>query len=140
MRHNHFQRRGAVLVAVMVVMMVAALLFGAMLRTGREEQQWLRRHQQRLQAEELAQAALERAAARLAGDAPYQSEVWQISAAELGGRETAAVTMGRETAAVTIQIQPIADHPRRRRALIQVDYPQAPERRIRFRHEAMIDE
>jgi hypothetical protein len=123
-------RRGAVLVAVLVVMMVASLLFGAMLRTSREEHQLLRRQQQRLQAEELAQAGIERAASRLARDPEYRSEVWQIAPAELGGREGAAVT---------IEIETVANRPQRRRALVQVDYPQALERRIRLRHAALID-
>src|SRR5688500_11477960 len=76
-------RRGAVLVAVLVVMMVASLLLGAMLRTNRDEHRLLRIYQQRLQAQELAQAGLERAAARLAGDDAYAGEIWQIPAAEL---------------------------------------------------------
>jgi hypothetical protein len=83
-----------------------------------------------LQAQELAQAGLERAAARLAGDAAYAGEVWQISAAELGRSETAAVT---------IEVEPVADRPARRHATVLVDYPQAQERRIRHRHEGLID-
>src|SRR5687768_2951716 len=86
-------RRGAVLVAVLVVMMVASLLFGAMLRTNRDEHRLLRIYQQRLQAQELAQAGLERAAARLAGDDAYAGEIWQIPAAELTGADPAAVAI-----------------------------------------------
>jgi Tfp pilus assembly protein PilX len=129
-REVNYERRGAVLVAVLVVMMVCSLLFGAMLRTNRDEHRLLRIYQQRLQAQELAQAGLERAAARFARDAAYDGEVWQLSAAELAGSEAAAVT---------IEIEPVTDRPRRRRATVLVDYPQALQRRIRHRHEALID-
>jgi hypothetical protein len=101
-----------------------------MLRTSRDTHQLLRRQQQRLQGEELAQAGLERAVARLARDAGYNAEVWQISAAELGGREDAAVK---------IEVQSEPARPQARRVLVQVDYPEALERRIRHRHEALIE-
>jgi Tfp pilus assembly protein PilV len=123
-------RRGGVLVAVLVVMTVASLLFAAMLRTNRQEMLLLRSHQQQLQAVELGQAGLERAAAHLSHDATYDAEVWQISAAELGGHDAAAVS---------IEVHKVADRPRRRRVEIVVDYPAAEQRRTRHRQEAVID-
>jgi Tfp pilus assembly protein PilX len=127
---NNGTRRGAVLVAVLVVMMVASLLFGAMLRTNRDEHRLLRTYQQRLQAEELAQAGLERAVARLAGDDAYAGEIWQIPAAELTGTDAAAVA---------IEVENVAQRSRRRRAIVVVDYPQDSPRRVRHRQEALID-
>ena len=123
-------RRGGVLVAVLVVMTVASLLFAAMLRTNRQELLLLRSHQQQLQAVELGQAGLERAAARLSRDAAYKTEVWQIPAAELGGHDDAAVSS---------EVHNVADRPRRRRVEIVVDYPALQQRRVRHRQEAVID-
>jgi hypothetical protein len=119
-----------VLVAVLVVLMTASLLFGAMLRTGRQEQQMLRNWQLRVQAIELAQAAVDRAAARLAADADFKSEIWQLDAAEMGGRDAADVT---------IETSERADRPLSRQIRVEVNYPAGGERRIRYRHEAMID-
>jgi len=115
---------------VLVVMMVASLLFGAMLRTNRDEHRLLRTYQQRLQVQELAHSGLERAAARLAGDDAYAGEIWQIPAAELTGVDAAAVA---------IEVQNVEERSRRRRAIVVVDYPQDSSRRIRHRQEALID-
>src|SRR5688572_7417048 len=119
-------RRGAVLVAVLVTLMVASMLFAAMLRTGRQEHQLLRDHQLRLQAIELGQAGVERAAAQLAADDAYSAEVWQISAMELGGREDAAVKIEAAT---------LSDRPQRRRIRVEVSYPPSGERRVQHRRE-----
>lgn len=127
---RHRPRRGAVLVAVLVTMMVASLLFAAMLRTGREEHQMLRGQQLRLQAIELGQAGVERAAAQLAADAAYQSEVWRVSAAELGSRQDASVK---------IDVERVVDRPRRRRIQVEVNYPPAGEQRVQHRRQALVD-
>ena len=124
------RRRGAVLVGVLVVLMVTSVLFGALLRRGRQEQLLLRRQQYSAQAEELVQSGLERAAAKVRRNPEYKSEQWRLTAAELGGREDALVQ---------IDVQTIEDRPQRRRVSVVVDYPQAAERRIRQRGEAILD-
>src|SRR5687768_4107906 len=123
-------RRGAVLVAVLVTLMVASMLFAAMLRTSRQEHQLLRDHQRRLQAIELGQAGVERAAAQLAADEAYSAEVWRISAAELGSREDADVKIAAEA---------LADRPQRRRIRVEVSHPPSGERRAQHRREVLID-
>jgi hypothetical protein len=115
---------------VLVVMMVCSLLFGAMLRTGREEHRFLRAQQSRVQAMELAQAGLERAAARLAADSAYQSEVWQILPAELNGRQGAVVN---------IEIEAIDGRPQSRRIRVEVNYPPTGQQRVQHRRAALID-
>lgn len=123
-------RRGAVLVAVLVTLMVASVLLAAMLRTGRQEYELLRGRQQRMQAIELGEAALERASAKLTTDANYQQENWRVPAADLGGAIDALIT---------ISVQTPGDNPRRRHVHVEVNYPPAGEQRARHRREAWID-
>jgi hypothetical protein len=123
-------RRGAILVSVLVTLMVASLLFGAMLRTGRQEHVMLRDQQLRLQALELRQSGIERAAAQLFADEAYAGEAWQIPAAELNGRNDAAVK---------IAVVADADRPRRRQISVEVSYPASGERRVQQRSEVVID-
>lgn len=123
-------RRGAVLVAVLVTLMVASVLLAALLRTGRQEAEMLRNQQQRLQATELAEAALERAAAQLRSDAHYKQENWRVSAKDLGGFFDAVIRIDIET--------PDAE-PLRRRVRVEVNYPPSGEQRVRHRREAWID-
>ncbi len=124
------RRRGAILVAVIVCLMVAAALLVCIVRQlgmGRQTQQTSHRS---VQAWWLAEAGVERAAARLAANAAYAGETWRISAAELDGNDAAEVR---------IKAEPMAGRAGQWRIRVEADYPTAAEFRCRRMKEIVID-
>jgi type II secretory pathway component PulK len=92
-------RGGAVLIVALVCLTVAMLIALQSFKTAMIEQREFRNQQNRLQADWLAEAALDRAAARLAADAGYRGETWRIAAAELGGASDGSVLIRLEPVA-----------------------------------------
>lgn len=86
-------RRGAVLVAVMICLLLISLLTASLVANVAAQRRQLRQEEQNLQAEWLAESALELAAARLAGEAAYAGETWNVAAEDLGGAQAATVTI-----------------------------------------------
>ena len=115
-------RRGMLTVVVLVCLLVLTLIAGAILRAGSAHREDQRAAERRLQAEWLAEAGLQRAAARLAADPGYTGETWEIPARELGSADDATVTIAVE--------KPGGD-PKRRTIRAQADYPRDPPRRAR---------
>ena len=104
-------RRGAVLVAAMVCVLILSLMTAALLRTVAIARQQARAEARRMQAELLADAAMERTVAQLRSDAKYTGEKWDISAADL---------QASSPAAVEIEVKPTDDAWAVR---IQADFP-----------------
>lgn len=98
-------RRGVLVVVVIVAMLVMSMLSLSVVRTGVEQFRNLRRQQDRIQSQWLAQAGLQRALAALQDDATYTGEVWSVSAVDLHASEGAEITIVVE--------QPQADSPQR---------------------------
>jgi hypothetical protein len=92
----------------MMTLSVSWLKLAVMERRAAQEQQV------QLQAEWLAESALDRAASRLDADGEYAGETWRVSAEEIGGLE------GGE---VLIRIAAVNDQPQRRLVQVQADYP-----------------
>lgn len=128
-RHRRRQR-GAMIVPVLICFVLIMLISAALLQFVVAERVLNRQEERRLQAEWLAEAGLERAAARLSESRDYQGETWDIAAKELGGQDAGRVTITVETK-------------KGERALRQVtvlaDYPVVPERRARHRRSLEID-
>ena len=123
-------RRGIALL-IMIVALVLLLAFSAvLLGLARDRLLNLRRRESAVQAELLAESALDRAAAKLALDPTYSGETWTISARELGGRDDARVT---------IKIAGVSKRPNRREARVVADYPIDPTRRARRSQSLFID-
>ena len=114
-----FKRRrsppGIVLVAVLVALTVASVVFGSLLAAGTQQRRYLRQQQTRLQATVLAESGVERAAARLVSDAEYAGETWRVPAEEIGGKHA-----GR----VEILVEDLPDQPQRRRVRVVARYPE----------------
>jgi hypothetical protein len=110
--------------------MLATAMFVLVVRQALTERQAMEASQRCLQASWLAEAGLERAAARLAADPKYAGETWPLSAAELAAGEGGVVK---------IEVKPIADRPERRSVRVQADYPDAPELRCRQVKEIVVD-
>lgn len=87
------ERRGAILIYAMVAMLLATMIGGALVKTALARRQLARREQMRMQAEWLAESALNRAAAKLRNDADYTGENWNIPKSELVDEHDAAVTI-----------------------------------------------
>ena len=115
-------RRGVVLMSVLVCMAVAMLLFAAWLKTAAMERRQLRTQQDRLQAEILADAGLDRAAAQLLSAGDYSGETWQVGPEALAGRGAATVT---------IQVDSPKETPSSRKVHVVAEYPVVGAARVR---------
>lgn len=107
-------RRGAVLIMALVCLALIAALGGTLLRWAALEHKLLRSQEQASQARWLAEAGLERAAARLARDAGYTGETWEIAPADLPSAEAARVRLS---------VTPVAGQDERRSIEVDVEYP-----------------
>lgn len=116
------RRRGVILVAVLVCLAVATGMFLVVVRQTLAERRAMRANQREMQAVWLAEAALERAVARVAADAAYVGETWSLGAKEFASDKGAVVR---------IVVEPIVDQSQRRSIRVEADYPDAPEQRCR---------
>src|SRR5687768_7861668 len=108
------ERRGAVMVAVLAALGLALALSVAMLQASAFERRLVRRQAWQGQADWLAEAALRRAAARLAEEPAWPGETWTVPPGDLGGPHGGQVT---------IAVTEVADQPGRRQVRIRADYP-----------------
>lgn len=116
------RRRGVALIAAMIAVLLASAVGMALLKTALAQRRTAIREQSRQQSLCLAESALDRAAAKLARDPKYAGETWEVSAADLGGRERGRVVIkvaGAKSAAkqrtVTVTAEFPADSPHRSR-------------------------
>ncbi len=121
-RNTHSDRRGAALIVALVLLMLIGMVSAAFVRAGVARRRQSAMAERRAQADWLAESALDRAAVRLESDDTYDGETWNIPADDLGGRGTAAVR---------IEVENVADAPRRRRVNVQAEYPLGSDRRAR---------
>lgn len=120
--HPNNDRRAVVLMSVLVCMAVAMTLFLAWLKTAAMERRQLRAQQDRLQAEILADAGLDRAAAQLQSTGDYSGETWQIGAEAFAGRGAATVT---------IQVKPPEENATSRNVHAVAEFPLGGDARVR---------
>jgi len=105
--------RGLVLIVVMVCLVVFTMLGGVLLKLALTEQRQSRLREARLQAEWLAESAIERAAARLTQSAEYTGETWNVSADHLGDGAAGIVT---------IEVDPVEARANLRHVRVRVEY------------------
>ncbi|MEN6448911.1 MAG: hypothetical protein ABFC96_00330 [Thermoguttaceae bacterium] len=108
--------------AAAMFVVLARLAFTA--RRAAETQQWA------VQAQWLAEAGLDRAAARLQQQPDYSGETWRISASELAGKQAAVVK---------IRVDGIADLAPHR-IYVEADYPDDPVHRSRCTKEIVLEQ
>lgn len=87
------QRRGAALLIVITLLLLVGVGIGLALRTTIAARREARRAAAVTQAEYLAGAGFDLAAARLQTARDYSGETWNISAAQLAGRDAAQVVI-----------------------------------------------
>lgn len=97
-------RKGGALVIALVLLTVASLLGVVVVRSVIAHARQLQRTPWRLQAEALAEAGLNRAAAQHRVAPDYTGETWQIPAAELGEHFPARVDIRRSDTGVTVTV------------------------------------
>jgi Tfp pilus assembly protein PilX len=115
-------RKGMVLIAVMAFLLIAIMMILAWLKAAALERRTFRTLVERSQADWLAESAIDRAVAQLQIDPDYQGETWEISAADL---------QGKDSAIVVITVTSVADQAEVRKISVRADYPTVPERRNR---------
>ncbi len=116
------RRRGAAIVVVLAGLAAATVMFVAATKLMLVQQKTIELRSRQVQAGWLAESGVQRAAARLAADANYRGETWQISPADLNGRDGGTVA---------IRVTPLPDKPDRRAVHIDADYPADPQDRAR---------
>ncbi len=131
------RRRGLTTVAVLICLLVLGLIAGVLVKLGVAYRDQVRTEERRLQAEWLAEAGVDRALARLAGDADYAGESWEIPADALG--LTAAKTPEKGPAAVVaIEVERPKDQDGDVIVRARADYPPDPPRRVRVSREVVV--
>jgi hypothetical protein len=93
-RQARRQRRSAtVLIVALVTLLVVSSLVLSMVKRALDDRRQLRQEHDLQQVELLVEAGLRRAAIRLAADADFDGETWDIPAAELKGHGDARVVI-----------------------------------------------
>jgi type II secretory pathway component PulK len=111
--HPRRWRKGAILIVILLCLAVAAAVSIAVVRQAALQRQAAQLNRRSLQACWLAEAGLERAAARLATDGKYAGETWTVAPAELAADERAVVK---------IRVETPAGRPERRSLRVEADY------------------
>jgi len=136
---NPHDRRGLTTVAVLICLVVLGLMIGVLVKLGVAYRDQVRTAERRLQAEWLAEAGVDRALARLAQNADYEGERWEIPADALGSPD--AKTTEKEKppeAVVAIEVKRPKDQGGGPIVRVTADYPPAPPRRVRASREVVV--
>ena len=126
---NLANRRGVALLTAIVCLAVIAVICGSLIKVVHAQRQQTRTDERKLQAEWLAEAGLDRAAARLTDSPDYLGETWQIAATEFAGRGSASVK-------ITVEI--VVDQPAKRLVRVAADYPADSDGRARHSKQAAV--
>lgn len=116
------RRRGAFLVVTMICLILSAVLIGSLLKTALAQHRQMIYEQQRLQANWLAEAGLERAANRLASDSKYAGETWSLPPDSFAGQGAAEVR---------IKINPVDGRSAARTVFVEAEFPAGFDRHAR---------
>jgi hypothetical protein len=106
-------RRGAVLVAALVCLTIVMAIVGGMLKATLAMRRQLRVERDVRQTELLLEAGAARAAFRLAGEADYDGETWELPAEAIIGHGSGRVTIvaSREADTAPWQLKITAEYP-----------------------------
>jgi len=90
---RHARRRGAVIVAALVCLLIVVALLGALLQGTLRARRQLPMQRDLRQCELLVAAGIERAADRLSKEAEYRGETWSVPADDSIGMAAGQVTI-----------------------------------------------
>jgi hypothetical protein len=122
-------RTGVALIVVLAGLTVTMVMFLAATKLFLVQRKTIELTARQVQASWLAESGTQRAAARLAADANYRGETWNVSAEELGGRSGGVVT---------IHVEKSPDKADRRTVHIDADFPSDPQQRARVSREVSL--
>lgn len=114
---------------VLVVLLLALLICGSLLRMATLQRRQVQSQQQRAQAAWLVESGLERGAAALAADPAYRGETWEVPAEDLNGNNGGLVE---------IRVEETADPPGRR-LRVRAEFPRGAERRAEKTKTILLD-
>lgn len=123
-------RRGLITVIFLIVLLLVSLTMASLVRAMLTQRELVRSGSIRVQADWLAQSALNRAAARLKAEPAWSGETWNISADEL--RQTNA-------AAITIEVRNDASRSTHRQVRVTVVSPPEGPPRVRLQRTYAVD-
>lgn len=123
-------RRGALMVVALAILAVVTMLALAAVRSLAVAARAQRQQAWRAQALWLAEAGVERAAARLRGEPNYRGETWPVAAAELSGADVGEVR---------IEVQPAATEGRWR-LNVSATFPADPQHKATVTKTVFIDQ
>lgn len=126
---NRSHRRGAALLIVLVALVILMVMSATITRLIAARRRTLLIEERRIEADRLAESAIDRARASLLKNREYAGETWRIAASELGGRDEAVVE---------IKVDHVSDRPNNRDVNVRADYPIDPARRDRRSKHARI--
>ena len=112
-RPDRPSRRGLVSVVMLIGLIVLGIVAAGLLKVAAARWELARTAENQLQAAALADSGLDRALTRLRARPDYPGEVWEVAAADLGGRASAQIT-------ITVATDP--DRPDGRRVAVVADY------------------
>ncbi len=92
-RTDGVRHRGVVLVATLVCLLIVMMMLGAMLRGAMRAHRQQRNERDFQQTELLLQAASDRAAFRLANEAKYRGETWELPGNAIVGTDAGRITI-----------------------------------------------
>jgi len=106
-------RRGAVLVAALVCLLIVMAMLSSMLQGALRARRQLHVERDLRQTELLLQAGVERAVFRLAGESGYRGETWTLPADAIVGSEAGRVSVEitRSAAEEPWQVRVVAEYP-----------------------------
>jgi hypothetical protein len=108
-------RRGLVLTAALVCLVVSMAIIGTMLKAALTARRQLHTERDVRQAELLLQAGFDRATSKLAADSTFDGDTWELTADEIIGRGTARITTKIQPADTSgnpvWQIHVVAEYP-----------------------------
>jgi Tfp pilus assembly protein PilX len=112
-------RRGAALAIALVTLLVATLIAASVIRSSLAAHRQSLQLQDELQAQWLAECAIERAAVKLAADSDYAGETWQPGP---GAAEIVIKQTDKAASRVRIEVQARCPDEELRRALVRRAY------------------
>ncbi len=123
-------RRGALLLIVLVCLLLAMMIGGSLLKLALTQRQQIQREELRLQSAWLAESAIDRAASRIRQNPEYAGEQWDLPAEAFGRQHRGSVR---------IEIKAAPGLPSRRYVTVVADYPSGTDQRARVRKRVAVE-
>jgi hypothetical protein len=111
--HAHGRKRGTVMAAALVCLLIVMSILGSMLQAALRAQRQLRVERDRRQVEFLLQAGAHRAVERLSTDPAFRGDMWSLPAEAIVGRGRGSVTSEVSPASneQSWQVRIVAEYP-----------------------------